>query len=157
MKLASAAFALALLASPALAADYQISTGDEPTMFAAAQGLQLIPATTIYAPGLVGQLSGGVQANGMAWAANCYGAQSVPTGATTTNAQGQTVPVMQTNPGYFCILRLPDGYALPGDTQTLASRVFITDPTTGITTATPYVYGPVTIQAVPSYSPVVFS
>lgn len=122
-------------------ADYQISTADEPTMFAAAQALGFIPAGTAYAPGVVGQLQGGSDASGHAWAVNIYGAQNLPAGATTTDpTTGAQVPAMQTNPGFFGILRVPDGYTLPGDTQTLASR------------ALPYVYGAVTIAPIPAGS-----
>lgn len=150
---------VSLLSFPALAAQYQVSTADEPTMFAVAQGLGFIPAATAYAPGIVTTLTGGVDAQGNAWAANFYGAQSVPTGSYTTNAQGQQVPVMQTNPGFYGILLLPDGYTLPGDTQTLSSRVFVPNNSTvpPSATITPYLYGPVTITGVPANSPVVFS
>lgn len=108
-------------------AQYQVSTTDEPTMFAAAKGLGFILASTSYAPGIVGALTGGVDPQGYAWACNIYGADA---------ALGA---------GFFGILLLPDIYVLPGDTQTLASRTL------------PYVYGSVTVSAVPADSPVVFS
>ena len=118
-------------------AQFQISTPDEPTMFAAAKILELIPPSTAYAQGLVGTLTGGVNPAG-AWAANLYGAN--PSAS-----------------GFFGILILPDSYTLPGDTQTLASRVFSADPATGVVTTTPFVFNGVTIGAVPANSPVVFS
>ena len=118
-------------------AQFQISTPDEPTMFAAAQILGLIPVGQTFAAGAVGMLTGGVNALG-AWAANIYGVD--PNAA-----------------GFFGILVLPDNYALPGDMQTLASRVFQIDPTTGAVTVTAFSYGAVTITAIPSDSPVVFS
>ena len=118
-------------------AQFQIVTADEPTMFAAAQVLGLIPAGQPYVAGAVEALTGGV-ISGAAWAANIYG--SSPLGA-----------------GWYGILTLPDAYTLPGDTQTLASRVYAIDPTTGATTATPYVFAGVTIGPIPDNSPVVFS
>lgn len=122
-------------------AQYQVNTVDEPTMFAAAKGLGFVPASTSYAPGIVGALTGGVDPQGYAWACNIYGADA---------ALGA---------GFFGILLLPDIYVLPGDTQTLASRVFVPNNSTTppSVTVTPYAYGPVTITGVPANSPVVFS
>lgn len=145
-------------------AQFQIVTPDEPTMFGAAQALGFIPAAVVYAPGLVGTLTGGALADGVtAWAANLYGVQETPALDTNGNPilDANGAPTMTTNPGFYGILDLPDAYTLPGDTQTLASRVIVEtfDPgamTTTIT-CTPFTYGPVTITTIPANSPVRFS
>lgn len=135
-------------------AQFQISTPDEPTMFASAQAIGLIPASQAYAPGLVSTLTGGVNAAG-AWAANLYGAKIIPvlhqtgtTPATTDPTTGAAVPaqpimtpvtttdpatgavtqVMQTVPGYFGILELPDGFALPTIPPGVAIEPIPSDP-----------------------------
>lgn len=47
----------------------------------------------------------GITPSGIVYAMNFYGTKTVPTGETTTDADGNTVPVMRTEPGFYAIGR----------------------------------------------------
>jgi hypothetical protein len=130
-------------------ADYEISA---PTQAALVTALKAAAAQTQFkfyhlAQTIMGVAqpegftTGGLLPNGTVWALNYYAAKMKPTGATTTDAFGNTVPVMAAVPGVFLILRLN------GQTSTLPPAVITQMTTAGLSVVTP----------LPADSPVVFA
>jgi hypothetical protein len=120
-------------------ADYEISA---PTQAALVTAFKAVAAGTQFklyhlAQTVMGQAqpegftTGGQLPNGTVWALNYYKDKMKPTGATTTDRFGNTVPVMAAVPGAFLILRLN------GQTATLPAAVITQLRTAGLTVTTP--------------------
>jgi hypothetical protein len=121
-------------------ADYEISA---PTQAALVTALKTVAAQTQFkfyhlaqtvAAGVnqpEGFTTGGVLNNGTVWALNYYASKMKPTGATTTDAFGNTVSVMAAVPGAFLILRLN------GQTSTLPPAVITQLTAAGLSVVTP--------------------
>jgi hypothetical protein len=120
-------------------ADYEISA---PTQAALVTALKTAAAGTQFKLNHLAQTvmgvaqpegftTGGVLPNGTVWALNYYASKMKPTGATTTDSLGNTVPVMAAVPGVFLILRLN------GQTSTLPGAIITQLTTAGLTVITP--------------------
>jgi uncharacterized membrane-anchored protein len=125
--------------APTQGTDYEISA---PTQAALVTALKSVAAGTQFklyrlartVMGVAqpeGFTTGGVLPNGTVWALNYYASKMKPTGATTTDRSGNTVPVLAAVPGVFLILRLN------GQTSTLPAAVITQLTAAGLTVTTP--------------------
>lgn len=104
------ALILALIASPALATDYEVSASSYALIQSGlfAKGFAVGPNALSSVPKATSRDGSGDQ-----YSICCYGTKYLPTGATTTNENGISVPVMAAQTGSFCIFRWLGPNAVP--------------------------------------------